>query len=268
MQNVICALRGAVLFVGKLPDLAFHSTVTSATVVGLDMDIKKRIEGKEEWMSARCFVFDGTLSHETVLRGTVGILFADPGSEIGAILANEAGPSGLSENPSWAPELIATCFEILNTAPEGYPNVLGKSFPFNRLAPLKNILEDDRLIHVLRKLVEYPEENVNVEELAEEIGMSSSWLQHEFKNVVGLPIRAFRKWFRIKSAVIALKRGASLADAALAAGFYDQAHFTNMFREIFGISPSAVFGKGETIHWYIQNEEMEKILNPLRKIPS
>ncbi|AOP36299.1 transcriptional regulator [Leptospira tipperaryensis] len=248
------------MFVGKLPDLAFHSTVTSATVVGLDIDIKKRVKGNEEWMSARCFVFDGTLSHETILSGTVGILFADPGSEIGAILAKEAGPSGLSENPSWAPELISTCIEIFNTNPERYPEILTRSFPFNRLAPAKNIQDDDRLIRVLRKLVDSPEETINVDELAQEIGMSASWLQHEFKNVVGLPLRAFRKWFRIKTAVIALKQGASLADASLAAGFYDQAHFTNIFREIFGISPSVAFGKGEPIRWYIQNEEIEKIL--------
>ncbi|EMY67997.1 DNA-binding helix-turn-helix protein [Leptospira vanthielii serovar Holland str. Waz Holland = ATCC 700522] len=211
-------------------------------------------------MSSRCFVFDGTLSHETVLNGPVGILFADPGSEIGEILTREAGPKGLSSNPTWAPELIATCFEIRTANPEKYPDILSSSFPFNRLTPAKKIQDNDRLIHVLRILIESPEETVNVEELASEIGMSESWLQHEFKNVVGLPIRAFRKWFRIKTAVIALKQGAKLADAALSAGFYDQAHFTNVFREIFGISPSIVFKKGESIRWYIQNEEIDKIL--------
>jgi AraC-like DNA-binding protein len=260
MQNVICALRGAVLFLGKLPDLAFHSTVTSATVVGLDKDIKKRVKGSSEWMSARCFVFDGTLSHETLLSGTVGILFADPGSEIGAILAAEAGPGHLAENPPWAPELILTCHEILDTEPKYYPEILSRSFPFNRLSPAKKIQDNDRLIYILRKLIENPEETINVDELALGIGMSSSWLQHEFKNVVGLPLRAFRKWFRIKSAVIALKQGASLTEAALVAGFYDQAHFTNVFREVFGISPSTIFGKGEPIHWYIQNEGLEKLL--------
>ncbi|MBM9578119.1 helix-turn-helix transcriptional regulator [Leptospira sp. 201903070] len=251
------------MFVGQLPYLAFHSTVTSAAVVGLDTEIKKRVKGNTHWMSSRCFVFDGTLSHETDLNGSVGILFADPGSEIGAILAKDAGPNGLSENPAWAVELAATCLEIQASTPEQYPEILGRSFPFNRLAPAKNIQDDDRLIYVLRKLVENPEETVNVEELADEIGMSASWLQHEFKNVVGLPLRAFRKWFRIKTAVIALKQGASLADAALGAGFYDQAHFTNVFREIFGISPSVVFGKGESIRWYIQNEQIEKMLTVL-----
>lgn len=263
MRNVICVIRGAVLFVGKLPDLAFHSTVTSATVVGLDTDIQKRIKGNPQWKSARCFVFDGILSHETILSGNVGILFADPGSEIGSILSQEAGPERLSENPSWAHELISACIEILNTKPERYPEILSRTFPFNRVAPAQNFLEDDRLLLVLRRLIENPEEAVNVEELADEIGMSPSWLQHEFKNAVGLPLRAFRKWYRVKSAVIAHKQGASLADAALSAGFYDQAHFTNAFREIFGISPSSVFGKGEPIEWYFENEQLEKILAEL-----
>lgn len=260
MQNVICAIRGAVLFIGRLPYLSFHSTVTSATIVGLDTEIKKRVKGNKQWMSSRCFVFDGTLSHETILDGSVGILFADPGSEIGEILTKEAGPEKLSANPTWAPELIATCFEILTSNPDLYPEILNRSFPFNRLAPVKKIQDDDRIINVLRILIEKPEETINVQELANEIGMSESWLQHEFKNLVGLPIRAFRKWFRIKTAVIAIKDGATLADAALSAGFYDQAHFTNAFREIFGISPSSVFQKGKSIRWYIQDEQIEKIL--------
>ncbi|EMY62506.1 DNA-binding helix-turn-helix protein [Leptospira terpstrae serovar Hualin str. LT 11-33 = ATCC 700639] len=243
--------------------LSIHSTVTSATIVGLDTEIKKRVKGNIEWMSSRCFVFDGTLSHETALNGSVGILFADPGSEIGEVLTMEAGPNGLSSNPIWAQELIVTCFEIQKANPEQYPNILSHSFPFNRLTSAKKIQDDDRLIHVLRRLINSPEETVNVEELAHEIGMSESWLQHEFKNVVGLPIRAFRKWFRIKTAVIALKRGATLADAALNAGFYDQAHFTNVFRDIFGISPSIIFKKGESIRWYIQNEQIDTILKVL-----
>ncbi|MCW7491949.1 AraC family transcriptional regulator [Leptospira sp. 2 VSF19] len=229
-------------------------------VVGLDTEIKKRVKGNKQWMISRCFVFDGALSHETILNGSVGILFADPGSEIGEILTKEAGPTGLSANPSWAPELIATCFEIQTANPEQYPEILNRSFPFNRLAPVQKIQDNERLIYVIRKLIENPEESTNIEELALEIGMSESWLQHEFKNAVGLPLRAFRKWFRIKTAVIAIKEGSNLADAALGAGFYDQAHFTNAFREIFGISPSVVFQKGESIRWYIQNEEIEKML--------
>ncbi|TGM00512.1 AraC family transcriptional regulator [Leptospira barantonii] len=263
MRNVICVLRGAVLFVGKLPDLAFHSTVTSAAVVGLDSDIRKRIKGDALWKSARSFVFDGILNHETILSGNVGILFADPGSEIGIILSEEAGPEHLSENPSWAPKLISTCVEILNSRPEQYSEILNRSFPFHRSTSDRNFFEDDRLVLILRRLIEYPEETVNVEELSDEIGMSSSWLQHEFKNAVGLPLRAFRKWYRVKSAVIAHKQGASLADAALSAGFYDQSHFTNAFREIFGISPSSVFGKGDSIDWYFENEQLEKILAKL-----
>ncbi|PJZ43568.1 AraC family transcriptional regulator [Leptospira kmetyi] len=263
MRNVICVLRGAVLFIGKLPDLAFHSTVTSAAVVGLDFEIKKRIKGDPQWMSARSFVFDGILNHETILTGNVGILFADPGSEIGTVLSRDAGPNRLYPNPSWAPELISTCSEILNSQPEQYSEILNRLFPFHRSTPDQKFMEDDRLILILRRLIENPEESVNVDELADEIGMSASWLQHEFKNAIGLPLRAFRKWYRMKSAVIAHKQGPSLADAALSAGFYDQAHFTNAFREIFGISPSSVFGKGEPIDWYFENESLEKILAKL-----
>lgn len=261
MQNVICALRGAVLFIGKLPYFAFHSTVTSAAVVGLDTEIKKRVKGNKEWMSSRCFVFDGTLNHETFLNGSVGILFADPESEIGEILKKEAGPTGLSPNPIWTPELIATCYEIQTANPEKYSEILNRSFPFNRLEPAQKIEDNEHIIYVLRKLIKNPKESLKIEELALEIGMSASWLQHEFKNALGFPLSTFHKWFQIKNAVIAIKEGRSFTEAALNAGFYDQTEFTNEFRDIFGIPPSVVFQKGESIRWYIQHEEIEKILN-------
>ncbi|TGK28215.1 AraC family transcriptional regulator [Leptospira gomenensis] len=251
----MCSWKGAVLFVGKLPDLEFHSTVTSAVVVGLDSDIKKRVRGNSDWMRSRCFVFDGRLNHETTWKGNVGILFADPGSPIGTLLSNEAGRKGLSSDPVWTSKLIRSCEQVLYTTT--YPN----SFDGHFLLGEKKVSEtnsgyDERLIRVLRWIVQNPDETINIQKLAYKAGMSPSWLQHEFRNTIGIPIRAFRKWFRVKRAALALNGGSSFVDAALGAGFYDQSHFTNVFREIFGISPSAVFSKNEPIRWNVMDEHL------------
>lgn len=40
----------------------------------------------------------------------------------------------------------------------------------------------------------------------------------------------------VSATIISLRRGASLVDAAVAAGFYDQRHFTTVFREMFGLT--------------------------------
>ncbi|PKA05062.1 AraC family transcriptional regulator [Leptospira ellisii] len=253
----MCSWKGALLFAGKLPDLGFHSTITSAVVVGLDSDIKKRVQGDSDWMRSRCFVFDGRLNHETIWEGNVGILFADPGSKMGALLSNEAGRKGLSSDPIWTSRFIRSCENILEATTSDVLDgnfLLGEKISFET-----DFRYDERLLRVLRWIVQSPEETINIQKLAYEVGMSQSWLQHEFRNAIGIPIRAFRKWFRVKRAALALNGGSSLVDAALNAGFYDQSHFTNVFREIFGISPSTVFAKNKPIRWHVQDEPLSII---------
>lgn len=110
---------------------------------------------------------------------------------------------------------------------------------------------DERIGAVVRRLASESGENVPIEELASLAGLSPSRLAHLFKEQVGIPIRMFRTWFRLKNAVLFAKEGMTLTDAALRAGFYDSAHFANTFRETFGIAPSAIFGGERNILWHI-----------------
>jgi AraC-like DNA-binding protein len=57
-----------------------------------------------------------------------------------------------------------------------------------------------------------------------------------------------------------IKHGESLAGAALAAGFYDQSHFTNAFRQTFGLTPAAIFHGSARVRWYIENEALTERL--------
>ncbi len=119
---------------------------------------------------------------------------------------------------------------------------------------------DPRLATVLEILLTAPEAAPSADELAAAVGMSRSWLLHRFKEDVGVPIRRFRNWFRLKAAVLLLKEGDSLAQAAVGAFFYDQFHFANAFREILGIQPGLVFSREGGIRWNIDNEQLTKRL--------
>jgi AraC family transcriptional regulator len=60
-----------------------------------------------------------------------------------------------------------------------------------------------------------------------------------FKATTGLPPHAFVLRLRLeRSRRLLLESKTSPADIALATGFYDQAHFTNVFRNAFGVTPS------------------------------
>jgi AraC-like DNA-binding protein len=42
---------------------------------------------------------------------------------------------------------------------------------------------------------------------------------------------------RLKAAIAAMKKGGPIAEAAIAAGFYDQSALTKHFKRCFGITP-------------------------------
>jgi AraC-like DNA-binding protein len=76
--------------------------------------------------------------------------------------------------------------------------------------------------------------------LAARVGVSGTRLTHLFSAQVGLPLRKYVLWWRLKRAAEATIGGASLTEAAYAAGFADGAHLSRTFRAMFGTSPSLV----------------------------
>lgn len=70
--------------------------------------------------------------------------------------------------------------------------------------------------------------------------VSPTRLTHCFSAEVGIPFRRFVLWARLKRAVEETRRGASLTEAAVEAGFSDAAHLSRTFRAMFGLSPSMV----------------------------
>jgi AraC-like DNA-binding protein len=95
---------------------------------------------------------------------------------------------------------------------------------------------------ITRRAIEYIEEHLagvpRVTDLASLLGVSPTRITHLFTAEVGIPFRRFVLWTRIKRATVAYRRGRDLTAAALEAGFCDAAHFSRVFRAMFGLSPS------------------------------
>lgn len=83
----------------------------------------------------------------------------------------------------------------------------------------------------------------SVEDLARAAGISAGRLSHVFREQVGTSLRVFILWSRLQRAVEEVRRGASLTEAAHAAGFSDSAHMSRSFRRMFGIAPSEAVGR-------------------------
>jgi AraC-like DNA-binding protein len=79
---------------------------------------------------------------------------------------------------------------------------------------------------------------VDLASLSRQAGLSPRQMRHAFARDVGLPMRAYLRWKRLRRAIDAVEDGASLSAAAAAAGFADSAHLSRVFRSQFGMTPS------------------------------
>lgn len=99
---------------------------------------------------------------------------------------------------------------------------------------------DPRVTQAVEFLRSVPERHVRLSEVAAIAFLSPSRFAHLFRAHMGIPIRRYLLWLRLRGAVEGMARGASLTEAAHAAGFADSAHFSRTFRRMLGFTPSAL----------------------------
>ncbi len=80
---------------------------------------------------------------------------------------------------------------------------------------------------------------VRVRDVADQIGLSSRWLNDLFEMQTGLTPKAFQRVRRFQRALLKLHKGweAEWTSLALDCGYYDQAHFIHDFRAFSGMTP-------------------------------
>jgi AraC-like DNA-binding protein len=98
---------------------------------------------------------------------------------------------------------------------------------------------DARAQVLLQELWMNPESSLD--ELAERLGLSYHRTSHYFVEAVGISVRTYRLWQKLYRAAPLVMNGASLTEAAHAAGFLDSAHYSNAYQHAYGRAPSLVF---------------------------
>jgi len=87
--------------------------------------------------------------------------------------------------------------------------------------------------------------NVEIADLAHEVGYSRRRLSGRFTDELGLSPKAFARVLRFERATARLARddGTRFAEIAQDCGYYDQAHMNRDFRKFAGISPGSYVGR-------------------------
>jgi len=104
----------------------------------------------------------------------------------------------------------------------------------------RKLLSGPGVGRVVQSIRRSPGERHRVSALARQAGLSSRQLQRRFVDLFGVGVKEFVMRARLQAAAEALQTGtASIAEAALESGFYDQSSFTRQFRKRTGMTPGS-----------------------------
>ncbi|MFD1953239.1 AraC family transcriptional regulator [Paenibacillus thailandensis] len=99
---------------------------------------------------------------------------------------------------------------------------------------------DPRVDQALKWLALRMKEEVRVEELAKEIGLSASRLSHLFKEETGEGVIEHLNGMRLRQAALYMEHmGRTATEASQDVGFNHYNHFADLFRKRYGVSPRA-----------------------------
>jgi AraC-like DNA-binding protein len=80
-------------------------------------------------------------------------------------------------------------------------------------------------------------ENLSIFDIATAVNVSPYHLMRQFRRHVGVPMHTLQTQLRVDLGKKLLRQGLPACEAALAAGFADQSHFSRRFKELVGAPP-------------------------------
>jgi AraC-like DNA-binding protein len=232
--------RGLLLGRGFAADLHRHHAAQLCWA--LDGTVRLRPASDSAWREAAGFFIAPDQPHELDSGALkVAFLYLDAQSAEYAAYVGASGYSnvGVAELPALAQtsplqQLIVsggTCAQAAEAAQVilGLPADIGSS-------PI-----DPRIAQALQWIDANLQGPIRITKVAEVARLSESHFAHLFVKMIGVPLRRYVLWRRLGVAVAAATRGASLTEAAYAAGLADSSHLSRAFRSTFGLAPSFLF---------------------------
>ena len=116
---------------------------------------------------------------------------------------------------------------------------------------------NSRHINVCKEYIySHIKERITVEDLADELGVSASYLSRLFKKETGDSVSGYIRRQKIDMAKNLLQYSDySMIDISNRLSFSSQSHFIQQFREIVGMTPKKYRDLNQMIHWGIETDE-------------
>lgn len=208
---------------GEASENARHAH--AAIQIALSVGAPVCIETDCSLVSGNALVIRPMVAHALVASGPVVLVYVEARSALARALLERVGSAGVEPLPG---DLL-TEFSF-NEVPDAW---LGRFA--SRLRPPARGL-DPRLASVLDRLAT-KSGAMTVADATAESGLSGSRLRTLAQEQLGVSIATWLVWRKLERAARKLASGSSLAEAAMAGGFSDQAHFARAMRRMFGVTP-------------------------------
>lgn len=108
--------------------------------------------------------------------------------------------------------------------------------------------EDQRLRRVKACIENQYSQQIQLEDLAKQVGWHPHHLQKLFRKRFGITPRRLQNQLRSERALELLNSGLAAAEVAQTVGFYDQSHLIRVFRKFHGVSPGAMISRTSNPH--------------------
>jgi len=220
-------------FIGDFGFAAQHHHAAPVLLVGLSGPIRVQI-GSTDAVQCRSALIDANVEHSVDCQGEhAATLYCEVDSLHAANLRN----TFLNTEP-FAFDITQTNFQTKRFE----KRILAADLP----ALLKYTISehqtpiDPRIAACLDYIKTNPQYFANQSNLAEQVSLSRSRLNHLFKGHTGVSFRRFKLWSQLTHFMRDIHATNNITHSALNSGFSDSSHLSNSYRKIFGLTPSSI----------------------------
>jgi AraC-like DNA-binding protein len=258
MNSLIYLSRDITLFAGVLGALPSHVHPTSVLIAGGENEpqVCVSVGTERTCLGAQCMLIDAGVKHQIDFRNQpVVVVYPEPGCDLWFALKRlqktqvplQTGVWAMSDAPGLQ-GLLASFIEgeLVTQQVEQWASDWIAHEHHMSSTDLPSSCLDSRVQKVIEYL--YAEDSQAdldargfLSRLTQAVDLSESRLSHLFSEQVGITLRLYRQWVKLRLSAKSMVNNTRLTDAAMDGGFTDSAHFANTFKLTFGLTPSAIF---------------------------
>lgn len=239
-----------VAFVGGDYYATPHERFAASLCISTDGPYRARYGGNREWSSWYGSLVAPNAQREVDMRGTsVVFLLLDPETDAYGRLAHLVGPRQPAHR---VPDDVARRLASLARAMLEEGTFDAQRFrdacldELGQEAPDAQAI-DPRVRHVLALLKSSLPDIPSLPQLAAAVELSESRFTWLFNQTMGLSLRRYVQWLRVRHVAFCVAIGQTITTAAHEAGFSDLAHLSRTFRSMFGLPISTFFGSATPV---------------------